>query len=381
MQDRWAPPVRPEDLHTTPVPVVRVFDGFEERDHDDIQGLFLRHGYSLVVGGRHNHQNPLELSIDLTASFKVPFPRERALIASNASGIPLPETFMLEDALTTDLAVVAKDRHKNGGKNKFLLETREQKIRFAAWMVHVQRFDPTNENPTDLEQIERLRREVSSGHFYLNTGSNPTWNNGWEFEEFIEAPGDNYTSIRVVPDAYGEVHYGLITKSSHKKSDEKKAAIEPRVPIPGINLLDPARCTALLMDPKSPFYLDSKSVVSNIISGGKGILLDGNQIVNEEDRQLAKDMGINPDLPEIPHTLAEASRKIGIALRAGIPFMGIDFMQRTDGSFVLLEVNTGPLLFHGAFGEDASASQDILYYKMYERIIQGAKARHPEAFK
>ncbi len=382
MQDRWGPPLRPEDLHTTPVPVIRVYDGFQERDYDDVQGLFLDNGYQLVVGGRHNHQNPLEISIELSTSFKVPFPKERAQIASSASGIGLPETFSLGEALTRCTPVVAKDRHKNGGKNKFLLATEEQKVRFATWMLHVQRLNPTSGVPYDgLEGIERLRREVSSGHFYLNNGANPRWNDGWEFEEFIETPGSNYTSIRVVPDSYGNVHYGLITKSDHKKADNKKVEVDPRLPRPGTNLLDPAGSTILLKDPQSPFFLNSESIVSNILSGGKGILLGGTPIQDEEDRQLAKDLGINPDFPQIPDLLAEASSKIGLALKAGIPFMGIDFMERTDGSFVLLEVNTGPLLFHGAFGEKPGTPQHMLYYKMYERIIQEAKNRHPEAFR
>lgn len=381
MQDIWQPPVRQEDLYTTPVPVVRVFDGFQERDHDDIQGLFLNNGYRLVVGGRHNHKNPLELSIDLTTSFKVPFPRERAQIASSVSGIELPETFSLGEVLAQGKPVVAKDKHKNGGKNKFLLTTEEQKIRFASWMLHVQRFNPTSEPPHGgLEVIERLRREVTSGYFYLNNGANPRWNDGWEFEEFIETPGSNYTSIRVVPDSYGNVHYGLITKSDHKKSDSKKVEVAPREPLPEINLLDPAGSTILLTDPHSPFFLNSQSIVSNILSGGKGVLLDGSPIQDEEDRQLVNDLGIDPDDPQIPEVLREASSKIGLALKAGIPFMGIDFMERADGSFVLLEVNTGPLLFHGAFGEKPGTPQHELYYKIYERIIRKAQERHPEAF-
>ncbi len=381
MQDRWGPPLRPEDLHTTPVPVLRVYDGFEERDHDDVLGLFSGNGFKVIAGGRHNHKNPLELSIYLTTSSKVPFPRERAQIASNASGIGLPETYSMEDVLLQGKPVVAKDRHKNGGKNKFLLTTEEQKIRFASWMLHVQRFNPTSESPHGgLEEIERLRREVTSGHFYLNNGANPRWNDGWEFEEFIETPGANFTSIRVVPDSYGNVHYGLITKSDHKKADVKRLEVAPREPLPEINLLDPAGSTILLTDPQSPFFLNSESIVSNILSGGKGILLDGAPIQDEEDRQLAKDLGINPDSPLIPEVLAESSGKIGLALRAGIPFMGIDFMERADGSFVLLEVNTGPLLFHGAFGEKPGTPQHELYYKMYERIIRKAQERHPEAF-
>lgn len=381
MQDRWGPIVRPEDLHTTPVPVVRVYDGFEEKDHDGIQTLFLKNGYSLVVGGRHNLRNPLELSIELSSSFKVPSPVERACIASEVSGIPLPDSFPLGDVLNSDLPIVAKDKNKNKGINKFLLETYEQKVRFAAWMLHVQRFAPSKERLlTDSENVERWRREVSSGHFYINTGANPVWNEGWVFEEFVETPGDRYSSFRIVPDAYGEVHYGLVTSSSQKKSDDKKIKIDPRPPLPGLDMLDPFHSTALLMDPNSPFYLDSKSVVSNILSGGKGILLNGKPLSDTEDRDLVGSLGINPDQPEIPAELVEASRKIGTALRAGIPFMGIDFMRRESGEFVLLEVNTGPLLFYGTFGKPEGISQAELYYKMYERIIERAKGNNPQAF-
>lgn len=381
MQDRWAPFVRPEDLHTSPVPVVRVYDGFEEKDHEDIQGLFTRSGYRIITGGRHNYNNPLEISIELSSSYKVPGSVERARIASDVSGIPLPLSFPLGDSLISDIPIVAKDKNKNRGENKFLLETHEQKVRFAAWMLLAQRFDfrrmPQMSND---EYVEKLKREVSSGHFYLNIGANPTWNDGWIFEEFIESPGDSYSSFRIVPDAYGEVHYGLVTKSSHNKADDVRMTSDPRPTFPNEHAIDPFTNTGLLTQPNSPFYLDSRSVVSNILSGGRGILLGGQTITDPEDRDLLSSLGIDPDSPHIPAELTKAASLIGKALKAGIPFTGIDFMRRKNGEFVLLEVNTGPLLFAQAFGEPAKTPQPKLYHRMYERIIERAKANNPQAF-
>lgn len=372
------PPIRPEDLYTTPVPVIRVYDGFEERDHEDIQGLFLKNGYKLITGGRHNPHNALELSIDLSSSFKVPDPVERAVIASRVTGIPLPESFPLGEVLNSDAPVVAKDKRKNRGENKFLLETQDQKIRFAAWMLYVQRLGV--DRLTDQDYIEKLKREASSGHFYLNTGANPNWNRSWIFEEFVETPGDQYSSFRTLVDGYGAIHYGLVVRSGRKKTDEKRLITEPTKPLQDINLTSFDEKTLLLTDPRSPFFLNSKSIVSNNPSDIRKVLLDGVPKSEEEEREILRALGINPDLPENPRELTEAASKIGLALRAGIPFMGIDFMKRTDGSFVLLEVNTGPLLFPRALGEPDGTPQPKLYYRMYEEVIKGARAKFPTAF-
>ncbi len=378
MQDRWGPPVRPEDLHKSPVPVLRVHDRFEEFDHDGIQNLFFRNGYSLVVGGRHNLQNQLELSIDSFTSHKIPTALERRQIAEAVSGVPLPHNFQLGDAVNSGIPVVAKDTFENNGKNKFFLETHEQRIRFSAWMLYIQRFSEGRLH--DQDYIEKLIRETSSGHFYLNTGANPNWNRSWIFEEFVETPGDQYSSFRVLVDAYGAIHYGLVVRSGRRKLDKKRLTIEPTKPLQDINPTSPDEKTILLTDPRSPFFLNSKSIVSNNPSDKRRVLLDGDPKSEEEERDILKALGINPDLPVIPIELTEAASKIGLALRAGIPFMGIDFMQRSDGSFVLLEVNRGPFLSSKALGEPETTSQEVLSYKMYERIIQRAKERHPEAF-
>ena len=382
MQDRWAPFVRPEDLYISPVPVVRVYDKFAERDHGDIQGLFLRNGYTVVTGGRHNRNNPLELSVDFMPSFKIPSPGERAQTGVEVSGIPLPNQLTLPETIRTEEPVIAKDICHNKGMNKFLLETLEQKIRFASWMLHVQRYSPGNEEFYSRPgYLERLRRHVSSDVFYFNIDANPNWNWGWVQEEFVETPGDFYTSFRILADGYGEVHYGFVTKSKHKKDEDKRVKERPRIPNSLIDPMDPSGNASLLVDPNSPFFLGSRAIVSNTAAGGSPILLDGARKIDESDRKVLEDLGINPDKPEIPSRLLEASSAISHALRAGIPFMGIDFMKRRDSEeFVLLEVNVGPMISPGSVGLSENASRTDLNYRMYERIIERAKASNPQAF-
>lgn len=371
-----------EELTSRPRPVLRVHDKFEALDDYGIGYLFWTNGYHIEVGGSHDFSNPLEFSIDVSSSSRVPTPIERGEIASTTCGIPLPLRLALPETLKSFSPVVVKDTLKNRGENKFLLETPEQKYRFAMWMLHVQRFDSGNEefyrNPG---YIARLRREVQSGTFYFNTGANPPWNSSWVHEEFIEAPGDVFSSFRIVVDSYGNVHYGQVTKSAHSKDSPVTVTDQPRIPNPLVDPLDPNHNTSLLTEPNSPFYLGSRNIVSNVAAGGTALLLNGNPVMVNADRNLLVDLGMDPDNPQIPEELVSASEKIGTTLRQGIPFMGIDFMRRRDnGQYVLLEVNTGPLLRPEVFGEQPGVQQHKLYYKMYERIIRGAQEAHPTAF-
>lgn len=330
--------------------------------------LFSEAGFSIVRGGTHESDNPLEICFGTDDDDEDSLAERKQL--GRLSDIPMPDAYIPIDILKSNSPVVAKCPAYDRGELKYLLETHDQKVKFIAWSLIFQRLGRLVNRPDHDIIISRIFNQVSQGQFTDPFIDNGGWLDSWVFEEYIDSPGDYHTSFRVVADAFGNIHYGQVARSdlpkkSQIQSDPPNTDISPlkEVSTGGSSL------SLLLTRPDSPFYLASKKIVSNISRGGTPLILNGTPIVSVEDRRLIQQLGIDPDNPQIPPALCAASKAISPAFRNQYPYVGIDFMQRPNGGFVLLEVNKGPGIRPEAIGLPADTPQDQAELAMLRRVI------------
>lgn len=335
--------------------------------------LFHSHGYKIRRGGKFNPTNPWELAISYDRSVRA---RTRYQEAAEEAGLLMPHTHTPREALATPSAVVAKIPEADTGDLKYLLDTEDQKVKFIAWALIFQNMGNLVNEQNPEATVERIFNKVKGGRFTDRLIRNQGWLNHWLFEEFVETPGDYYTSLRVVADAYGNVYYGQIARSENRKDSQVLMPV-PKLRYRSNPLKELTRVgrslDSLLQHPGSPFYIAPKRFISNIAAGGSRLLLSGESVVNEEDRRLLEDLRINPDKLEIPDQLVTASQKIGILYRKYYPFVGIDFIQRRGtGEYLLLEVNTGPGLSPHALGLPENTPPWECQLEMMKKVIASA---------
>lgn len=231
-----------------------VMHGPEEAHERGIVDQFTSRGFTTIQGGTFNASNPLEFGISYDSEAQ--HLRDRRLAAK--LGIDMPHDFTPEAILASDAPVVVKDPASDRGQNKYLLETREQKIKFIAWALLKKQLGELYDSPQRNDIINRILTQVAEGNFedaFINERGDI---DRWIFEEYIDSPGDYNTSVRVVVDALGTIHYAQIARSDAKRGEQLPDAsfdfslLDEHGMLPGLPF------SVFLTHPSSPFYLKSK---------------------------------------------------------------------------------------------------------------------------
>jgi len=197
-------------------------------------------------------------------------------------------------------ASVLKNEYAQRGMDKFLIETPEQ-----------------------LEKVKAFHKafEVQFIHDYVESSV---------FQQRIETPSDYNTSLRVLATSAGDVLASSLKYNKPTQVQKKEMGVMDKY----------------LADPKSPYFLKSKSIVSNSAVGGDRIILDGKPTSAKHDKKLLKMHGIDPGNPTVPFEVANAATKIAhnCERRLGV-ISGMDFIQNAeDGDWYFLEANHNPAL-------------------------------------
>lgn len=332
----------------------------------DTVDLFKRKGYIIEKDGTFNNDNPEEIGID---SNLIPRMNQLELdeFLSGKSGIEMPKRLQLKEVNESNEPIVAKRIGEHGGNSVYILETRKQKARFISWLLSMYDVKST-------AQLEKLIKQVQSGD--LTPNSKNSAEDNWLFEEYIETPSDYNTSFRILTDCFGKVHYGILIRSEQEKGVKK---IQDVLDVSGTkltskNIVDlatlPGVSTEVLLNaPSSPLYLGAKSIVSNVIKGGRRIFLNGGSVSDIKDREILTAHHIDPNKPQIPQELVEASSKIGPECRGDYPFVGIDFLLGKDGKYYYLETNLGPGLAPELIGLPPESDPGKAQLHLMEKII------------
>lgn len=329
--------------------------------------LFEAHGYVIVRGGVPSEQEwGINFSGPETDSYM-----KRSEKKSAELGIFSPRSFRPEEILSAQEAVVAKlPIHR--GEQKYLLETREQKARFLALALLGQSI-----SDLDLEYLykrkdsEQLRQVIENLIEAVKKGNldHPLFRKGgilkdYKFEEFIVTPTDFLTSFRVIVDGLGRIHYGVVYRVKRGEFlDDCLSPHEPLVARPGEPI------AGLLLDPRSPFYLHSQSIVSNSGKEEPPIFLDGKMQNDPQIRKVMAQLSLDPDNPDLPDKLKAVCSALGRLNRAICPFIGVDFILGTDGRFRFLEVNHFPQIEPRYIGLSENTDFETVYGEMLNRIL------------
>lgn len=194
---------------------------------------------------------------------------------------------------------VFKNEATNAGKDKMLIETPEQLEIFK-------KFYETYKN-----------KKVYQEQFGCSI-----------FQQLIETPTENKTYLRVLMSASGDV-LGASLKYSRPSMQDR--------PLQGT-------FEKHLLDPKSPFYINSTGMF-NYYSGGGNINL-GQSRFDYSEKQMLIEHGIDPENPILPAEVMEVSANIARNANKELGIMcGIDFiMDKNDGKWYYLENQAFPAI-------------------------------------
>jgi hypothetical protein len=367
----------------------------DEEHKRNIKLLFKSHGFTVDTGGPFNINNPHEFMID-----EIPHSshheRNRAMAAE--VGLDMPENYTPSEILQSATSVVAKDPNAHRGESKFLLETKEQKVKFLAWALvqdKISRLLSMPLSPSDnLKRrtfIDRIRskpqidvsqllynrmQSVLQAFSYAAAEEDFSFFDArnadpWIFEDLVETPGRYATSLGVLVDGYGNIHYSQIARSD-KPKDEAIASIDESEPLPNpSHLADSVGGTEILLKhPKSPFFIKQPQFISNIAAGGVPLLLNGSAVTDSTDREVLEALDIDPDHPQLPDNLSAPISEIGKLSRRYNPYVRVDLIkERTSGDFKLLEVNLGPRLRPEGLGLPSTTSFEECELALVEKML------------
>jgi hypothetical protein len=229
--------------------------------------------------------------------------------------------------------ILAKQVGASQGVNKYLLENPDQWERMKRYVTGVGPFRAVDETENPIPEPQRNQTR------------------GYSYDQFIETPGEHYTSYRVLVSATGEVMASSLHYSAETKDDE-----QPLTTPGSVHELDMigASLSDYLTAPDSLVYLGARSVVSNRSKGGNGIVLDPtpeSKPTSDKDKSVLRDHGLDEDKPQLPEIIREQSQALAQAFgkQQGI-VLGIDWIQdKETGEFYFLELNAGPA--PGAFAD------------------------------
>lgn len=312
------------------------------RYEDAVLRIFNQAGYRVSRGGSYSGKAG-ELGFGIERSIATP--AEYFRMMAEISQTRLPREFSLDDqARPLFLPTVAKIKAAHGGDSVYLIESRESWIRFEAWrrMSYLvgELYYQADSKAIIQEALDRVRNNKLDYKWF----DKKIPLNYWSFQEFIDCPSQYYTSFRIIADAFGEVHGGALIRSPKIKGSERRDCPQmqwSQDPINEVSHIN-GEFAVLLEHPKSPFFLNSKKIVSNVAQGGIKILLNGKPVDDKTNSSVLIEHGINPDNPLIPKNLTTRASEIGKASRGICPYVGVDFIFDVQLNTYLLEVNTGP---------------------------------------
>ncbi len=225
---------------------------------------------------------------------------------------------------------VFKNESTNAGKDKFLIETEKQLKVFKKFY-----------NDYKNKDIYKEQFECSI------------------FQQLIKTPTENKTYMRVLMSASGDV-LGASLKYSRPSMQER--------PLQGT-------FEQHLLDPKSPYYINSKTMF-NYYSGGGNINL-GQSRFSYDEREILMAHGIDPENPMVPADVLEVASNIAINANKELGIMcGIDFiMNQYDGKWYYLEVQAFPAIDEWALPKKIKLREvrnikDYIKYNEYDLMAR-----------
>lgn len=233
---------------------------------------------------------------------------DKGLIEEEYNDFPdvkVPLTLSVDDfAKRIFLPVVFKNNTANRGEDKYLIENKEQLRRIMA-----------------LFELPESKKINLKSEFVV--------------QKYIKSFDDINSSLRVFTTCTGEVLSSLFLVS--KDIEPKK-----RIKNFGVDIFNPCE---YLNDPTSPYYLNSKNIISNAAGGGKVIPLNLEiSNLNADEKIILTLHEINVETLSLPNTIIEQCKKIATfwGSKKGI-VLGIDFIYNSkDNNWYYLETNRNP---------------------------------------
>ncbi|MFA5603770.1 MAG: hypothetical protein WDA12_02820 [Bacilli bacterium] len=219
--------------------------------------------------------------------------------------VKVPLTLSVDDYLkNVFLPVVFKNNTANRGEDKYLIENQEQ-----------------------------LKRIISL--FELPESKQINLKSEFVFQEYVKSFEGVNSSIRVFTTCTGDILSSLFLVSMDKTPKK-------RIKNFGVDIFNPCE---YLNDPNSPYYLNSKNIISNAAGGGRVIPLNiETSNLNADDEIMLTLHDINVDTLALPETIVEQCKEISTfwGSKKGI-VLGIDFIYNSNNdSWYYLETNRNP---------------------------------------
>jgi hypothetical protein len=336
-----------------PPEYIRIASGFynpifRERLMWEAINIFEQNGYQVAEQDNFDMDNPHHLGFFYEDSALNLDTRINDILEENNIGIVPNVDFESSET------VFAKHRYSDKGRFKFLIETEEQKAKLKAWLVLTREID--KEYLLDLtfpDFIDELDGLVD--YFTQNPDKfDKSLLNDWQFQKFIEPTQGYLSKIRAISDMYGNISYAY-TRIQPTSIDGKVPILKKTSKNHPLRLAYMNRETiayndigeALLTDPLSPMFLNTKDMVTNSQKQGYSISLNGqNRLLPQEIRRYLEHQNIDPDYPLVPINIARATSQIGQTYRSLWPYCAPDFMfDDKTNKYYYLETNLLPELF------------------------------------
>lgn len=258
-----------------------------------------------------------------------------------STSIHPPKTIRFEEnnfpKSTPSLPFVLKNEELQGGADKILIKTSYQ------LEILKQFYEEINEYSYK-EIQEQARRQYDLGpevEFYEDGTSNSSigiirinfkkrFHTDFVMQEYIETPTKFNTSLRVVTSSSKDILCSSLKYSKVAKRQDKYCGLVDRY----------------LCNPTSPYFLNSKSIISNTVAGGKSIILE-EKTYTKEEQQILLAHDIDPKNPHVPESVAEAALTIAVNCQREIgAISGMDFIYDSKTkTWKYLEQQEYPMMY------------------------------------
>lgn len=191
------------------------------------------------------------------------------------------------------------------------------------------------------EQATKVRKLLIEDHSQFDLSR------AFEIREWVETPSDRYTSYRTITSPVSVLAAGLLY-SKHSKGDDRRISralttepITERTNMWGRSVLN------AFEDPRSPYFLNSRDICSNIERGGGCIPLMGSnrRELTSVEKSILSAHGIDPARPALPEFVSRSAMHVATHVgRVTALVIGSDHLQdaRQHNVSEFLEVNSGP---------------------------------------
>lgn len=256
-----------------------------------------------IITEMSEYQNDGEL-FDLLGRTSI----NKELIKEESITVPdvnIPVTLSVDDFLENAfLPVVFKNITANRGEDKYLIETKSQLQKIVA-----------------LFELPESKKINLKSEFVV--------------QEYIKGFEGINSSIRVFSTCTGDILSSMFLVSTNKSAEQRTKKY-------GVDVFNPCE---YLSDPSSPYYLNSKNIISNAAGGGRVIPLNAQTTnLNADEEILLTLHGINVETLDLPKIVVEQSKKAATfwGSKKGI-VLGIDFIYNSnDKNWYYLETNRNP---------------------------------------